>query len=372
MLTSCALLKRPLIVAGAAVLLLINQGNAQQASQNNKYAGYATRVIEQYILPKSAAFQNDINKLAAAAKAHCTAPDAKSTAAYNGAFRNAVRGLAHVDILRFGPLTQNSLAQRLAFLPDKRGATQRQLNKVLAKQDPSVTSADSLAHKSVALQGLVALEKLSYDTKGALRLGTSDAAGAFSCQFAIAITQRLQQSADELLRGWQDLQGYRAVLEAPSAANSEIKTHHEATEKIYNALVTALIFDKDQIVLAVLGKSAKKAAPHKAPFARSGNAIAYLQASLEGTEQALTAGEFTASLSGTEIWVKDSLAFEFANAQRTLSKIPQPLRDSGRSAEVRKQLTYLDIVIGSLRSTLAEDLAGYLGLAGGFNSLDGD
>ena len=78
------------------------------------------------------------------------------------AFAATVAAWSKVEILRFGPVTEDHRYERLFYWPDPKGIGLRQVQEALAKQDESVTLPDELAGKSVALQGLPALEYLLY------------------------------------------------------------------------------------------------------------------------------------------------------------------------------------------------------------------
>ncbi|WP_068084689.1 imelysin family protein [Polycladidibacter stylochi] len=355
-----------------AFLAIITSLWTQQSHAENHFNAYGHQFIENYVDPQVAAFSQSAIKLDDTIAQLCQQNSSAHQQAFRTQFSSTVAALARVDFLRLGPLNNNSLAQRINFFPDKRGVTQRQLNKVFAKQDSSVTTAERLARKSVALQGMGTLEKIAFDKDGALILGKTATDAPFRCSFAQAIGTRLVVSATELEKEWQNPKGYRLQLLEPDAQKPNLKSHQEAAEAIFNALITALIVNKDQIVLPAIGKSARKNTAYKAPFARSHNSVLYLSTSLEAIQSALTTSGFLNQLTDEQAWVADSLRFETQNGVKTLAKLKSSFKMAAKDANERKQLVYLNIVIGSLRETMATTLAGYLGLAGGFNSLDGD
>ncbi len=341
------------------------------AAETPDYAQFTRSSIEQYIRPASKQLVSALSQLEKRTGAVCTNHNAETTAAFDEAFSASVAALAGVDFLRFGPMAEDNLAQRLAFLPDSRGVVRRQVTKAVAAQDSTVQDPASLSVKSVALQGLTALERIAYDSDGALTLGSGKDA-AFLCDYAESITINLEGAGLELEAEWDDADGFSQALLEPSKDGGVVHTPKEATEMVFNAIATGLIVDKDQYLLVMLGKSEKKANPKKAPFARSGNAVTYLSASLAGLQDAVNAGGYAKVLEGEQDWVDNSLNFEFSNAQRVLSKLPTPLQITGKQPEVREQLKYLVTVISGIKVVMAENLAGYLSLSGGFNALDGD
>ncbi len=340
------------------------------AADGPDYAQFTRSSVEQYIRPATRQLVSALNDLEKSTGDLCAAPSADSSAAFNEAFSKSVAALAGVDFLRFGPMAQDNLAQRLAFLPDSRGVVRRQINKVVAKQDATVREPAALSVKSVALQGLTALERISYASDGTLTLGSGDDA-EFLCDYAESISINLVGAGLELEAAWASPDGFSDVLVNPTK-DGVVHTHKEAAEMVFNSITTGLIVDKDQYLLVVLGKTEKKARPKKAPFARSGNAVTYLSASLSGLQGALNVGGYAKVLEDEQDWVDSSLNFEFANTQRVLANLPKPLQDTGKEPEVREQLRYLITIIDGIKVVMAEDLAGYLGLSGGFNALDGD
>ncbi len=334
------------------------------------YAQFTRSSVEQYIRPATRQLVSALNDLEKSTGDLCTTANADSSSAFNEAFSKSVAALAGVDFLRFGPMAQDNLAQRLAFLPDSRGVVRRQINKVIAKQDATVREPAALSVKSVALQGLTALERISYASDGTLTLGSGEDA-EFLCDYAESISINLAGAGLELEAAWASPDGFSDVLVNPTK-DGVVHTHKEAAEMVFNSITTGLIVNKDQYLLVVLGKTAKKARPKKAPFARSGNAVTYLSASLSGLQGALNAGGYAKVLEDEQDWVDSSLNFEFANTQRVLANLPKPLQDTGKEPEVREQLRYLITIIDGIKVVMAEDLAGYLGLSGGFNALDGD
>ncbi|MDD7911000.1 imelysin family protein [Pseudovibrio exalbescens] len=336
------------------------------------YSRFAPALIEGYIRPETSALTEKLKRLEQATGALChSGQSAESENAFRQALSGSIAQLARVDFLRFGPLAENNRAQRLAFLPDRRGVIARQLNKIMATEDPSVTTAESLAGKSVALQGLTALEHFGFATDGTLQLARGDHE-SFECAYAVALTRNLVGTAQELEAAWADPEGFSKTLSAPASDHALVQTHKEAAELMFNSMVTGLVLIKDQILLPVIGPSVEKAKPYRAPFSRSHNGALYMASSLEGINQALIAAGYMDALPEDGAWAADSLNFEFQNGARVIEELGGPIRVIGKDIEERKKLVYLTLVIDGLKDTLANNVAGYLALSGGFNALDGD
>lgn len=329
-------------------------------------------LIETYIKPQTSAFAETAAKLPDAVRAVCANGDAASVETFETVYSETLRDFAHIHFLRFGPLIDNDRLSRLAFLPDPRGITQRQIRKVLASKDKDALSATTLKDKSVAVQGLTALELLAFDKDSAVRLGQAGNDKAFTCGYALAISENLAVMAGEIAEGWQDPDGYSAVLLTAEGGNERFHTSKEALESVFNALVTGMIIARDQDVLPALGTGRDKAKATRFPFSRSGNSVVYLSGEMRGVQEALASLDLMDLTPNDFTWIYNAVDFEFDNAIGLLETLEPPLRQSFEEGDAYDKVAVLAITLKSLRDTIALELAGALNLAGGFNALDGD
>lgn len=329
-------------------------------------------MIDDYIRPAADRLEAAGSRLPQAVSAVCSDPTDRIRAEFSNAFSDTVTALARVSFLRFGPLVEDDRLSRLAFLPDPRGTAQRQIRKIFAAQDAAVTDPASLAGKSVALQGLTALQLIAFDKTGAVILGSGGDAAEFSCAYALAIAGNVAAITGDLSDAWNDPAGYRAVLVSPGPAHGQIRTSRDAMETVFNALVTGLIIVRDQHVQPALDKGPNKMKLHRIPFSRSGNGIAYVRAELQGIAAALKAAKFDPLLSEITAWIPASLDYEFSNADKLLGSVQTPVRQTRDRNELTERLQALMLIIENLRENMAVEMAGGLALSGGFNALDGD
>jgi len=250
--------------------------------------------------------------------------------------------------------------------------TTRQIRRIRAKKDPSVLNTGSLKDKSVAVQGLTALQFIAFSKDGTVRLGQPDDDKEFICGYAQAIAGNVANIAAALAGEWADPEGYSRLLLTAGADNERFHSSKEAIETVFNALVTGLIIVRDQDLLPALGSSRDGAKPNRFPFSRSGNAVPFMSGELAGIQDAVQSMELEELTPDEFEWIFGAASFEFRNAQGYLSELQPPLRKTFGDGESYGQVTILAITIKSIRDTLALELAGALGLAGGFNALDGD
>ena len=83
----------------------------------------------------------------------------------------------------------------MLFWPDRKGIGLKQVQAALAAKDPTAADAAQLAGKSVAMQGLGALEFVLFGTGAETLAGTGD---AYRCAYGAAIAANLDGIAAEL------------------------------------------------------------------------------------------------------------------------------------------------------------------------------
>lgn len=328
-------------------------------------------LISGYIRPATQTFAETAARLPAAVQGICSSHDETRIAAFQNANADTIRDFAKIHFLRFGPLVEEDRLSRLAFMPDPRGTAQRQIRKLVAAQDTGVQNAGTLAGKSVAVQGLTALQLIAFDKTGGVTLGT-DGPDSFACKYSLAIAENVAVIANETAAAWQDPKGYSQILLEIGADNARFKTSKEALESVFNVLATGVTVARDQNLLPALGKSEEKAKPRRIPFSRSGNGVLFLSSELLGLEHALASMDLKAMSPSEHEWLFDTLGFEFKNAQNLLSQLQPPLRQTFEESGAYSKLKVLAITLQSIRELVAPEIAGALGLAGGFNALDGD
>ena len=99
-----------------------------------------------------------------AEQALCAAPSQQALDAARQSFGETVDAWSAIEIIRFGPVTEENRLERMLFWPDRKGTGLKQVQAALAAKDATATDAGSLASKSVAMQGLGALEFVLFGT----------------------------------------------------------------------------------------------------------------------------------------------------------------------------------------------------------------
>jgi predicted lipoprotein len=168
--------------------------SAVSAHAEADHAAIARASLDQYIRPGYAQLAESAALLSQSVGALCTQPSAASLKGAQTAFAAMVATWGKVEPIRFGPVAEEHRYERIFYWPDPKGLGGRQVHEALAKQDQGVTETGALKGKSVALQGLPALEELLYGD-GAEALAKGTGAAAFRCHFAASIAANVAATA---------------------------------------------------------------------------------------------------------------------------------------------------------------------------------
>ena len=120
--------------------------------------------VDGFIRPGYGALRSEARLMAELTGELCETPSPGAIQAAHEGFGRLVEAWSRIEIIRFGPIVEDNRLERIHFFPDRRGLGLRQVQAVLAEKDATATTAVALADKSVALQGLTALEYLLYGT----------------------------------------------------------------------------------------------------------------------------------------------------------------------------------------------------------------
>ncbi|MFU1477883.1 imelysin family protein [Roseovarius sp. C7] len=314
------------------------------------------RVVKEHILPGYHALRESTADLAETAEADC-APDSKALrTAYGRAFDAWLR----VSHLRFGPSETEGRAFSLAFWPDPRGKTSKALARLIAEQDPVAESAESYAEVLIAARGFYALEFLLYDP--AYGAGLPEGQAAYRCQLIRAMTADMAATAEAILRDWQE--GYGAALSRPGTTDI-YRSEEEAAQQVLTALDGGLEFTAAMRLGRPMG-DIDRPRPNRAEARRSGRSLRHVKLSLDAMR------ELTALLAQGAPGVAEALDRDFARALERVETLDDPVLAGVATPQGRLHLEVLQQSVETIRDRLAQELGPQLGIAAGFNALDGD
>jgi predicted lipoprotein len=331
------------------------------------------RLLTGYIQPAVAELHRTGEKLSAALPAYCQAPgDSAHREAVDARFRDLVAAWGRVELLRFGPLLERNRLERLFFFPDTRGVTQRQLSALLAVADPAALDAGQLAKRSVAVQGIPALDYLLYNSGASEQIASDEASGRYRCQLAAASARNLVAVSAELQQAWAGDTAFARQFVAPGPQQPVYRSVGEVGTEALKMLSTGLQLTRDIKLLPAVGATIDSARGQRAPLWRSQLTVELLQANVRGLLDIYQATGFDAQLPAEERWIGENLV---AEGERLLALLEEPLPPFERAvseAESREQLLYAIMLLKNLQAIVVEYLPPAFGVNIGFNSLDGD
>lgn len=325
--------------------------------------------VNQVIRPGVAELKSRASGLESAMGGLCAVPSDRALAIARQQFGLTAQAYGRIEFLRIGPLMEDNRADRLLFWPDRRGIGLRQVQAILAEQDAGATEVTALRDKSVAVQGLGALEFVLFGTD-AEELAGPDA--TFRCRYGQAIAANISSIADQVAMGWYRYDGVAPHLTRPVPENADYRTETEALEALVGLVVHGIEGLRDTRINPFIAQDEAAAKPKQALFWRSGLTMAMIRADIEGME-ALVAGSGLARAVGPDdVGLDNSIAFEFRNAYRAIGLVTLPVEQAVADEKQAFALNYLTIVARSLQVLIGEQLSAALGLSVGFSSLDGD
>ena len=327
--------------------------------------------IDDFARPKFAELATAASNLETNVAALCATPSETTLQSAQEAFKRTVLAYSAVEFVRFGPLGVDERVERLMFWPDSKGIALRQVQSAIGTQDPTAADPATLKEKSVAMQGLGAVEFLLFGT-GFEDLATPTA--AYRCKFAAAATTLIEGLASTLSAEWADTTPGSAAdaMLNPKAASSEYRTELEVINKLAGALTFGTDIIRDQRLAPVLSLSTGTPKPKAALFWRSGMTARALGANFSGLRDFFRAAKFGAAMGATNSWIAEGVEFELDSAIKAANEVPARMETAVTNPQGLLGLKQMYVSTGSLDTLLGDSLGGALGLSTGFSALDGD
>lgn len=312
-----------------------------------------TDIIDGHILPRFEALASSSLSLSDAAQTNCDPNSGSLRAAYGIAF-DAWVSASH---LRFGPSEVDDRAFALAFWPDSRGATPRALSTLLADQDPIAVSVKDYTQVSIAARGFYAMEFLLYDEA---LMEASDA--NYHCQLTQTISADIAATSQSILEDWET--SYDTTIRTPSP-DGVYRSDEEVLQEMFKSLSTGLQFTSETRLGRPLG-TFDRPRPTRAEVRRSGRSSKHVTLSLQSLQDlAMRLASDNGELSG-------KLVASFDRSLSQLSDLDDTTFVSVAEPTTRLKVEIIQQSIEDIRTIVHEDLGPILGVAAGFNSLDGD
>lgn len=310
-----------------------------------------TRITDKQILPAFHTLATEAATLARAAETDCAPQSLSLRAAYGAAF-DAWIAVSHY---RFGPTEVNSRAFGLAFWPDSRGKTLKALHNLIRTEDQGIHDPTQFASYSIAGRGFYALEFLLFDPEI-----SATGSETYRCALTRAISTDIAATTQAISQDWH--QRYATEMRSPA---SRYQSDEEITQELFKALNTGLQVMDDMRLGRPLG-SFDRPRPLRAEARRSGRSLHHVQISLNALNALALA-----LADGDEV-LRDALNKGFDKVRKRANALNDPIFAGVAQPSTRVRVETLRQEVKDLRTLVTTELGPALGVAAGFNALDGD
>ncbi|WP_313197383.1 imelysin family protein [Rhizobium sp.] len=335
-------------------------------------AGTVTKVmtaaVDGFIRPGYDAFQKSAENMTSTTKALCAAPSPANYDAAKAGFGKLASSWAHIEIVRTGPVIEQNRFERILFYPDRKSTGLKQVQAVLSKSDETATDPKTLATKSVATQGLGALEYLLFGTGS----DTLSSGNDFRCRYSAAVAENVGNVAAEIAGIWDAPDGIQKAWKQPGADNPVYRTGGEAITGLLGILVHGAEAVRDQRIETFYKGVDKAKFPKQALFWRSENTWPMVKANLDGLSELLTTSGMVELLPEKDRSIVAATEEKLKSMSALAGKVTPDLEKAVEDTSERQKLDTLLADGKDVISKLNDGYGGAIGLSSGFSFADGD
>ncbi|UVK39000.1 peptidase M75, Imelysin [Mesorhizobium sp. AR10] len=339
------------------------------ASAAVKASDVIQRAIDSFVRPAYASLHDHAGRLSKAMHALCDAPSQAGLDAARTEFSGTVDAWSSAEIIGFGPIKENNRLERILYWPDRKSIGLKQVQAALADKDPTATDAVQLAGKSVAMQGLGALEFVLYGDGAEALAGKDD---AYRCAYGAAVAGNVETMAADVSDAWNKPDGFAALWANPGPQNALYRDGTEAVTELVGVFINELEMVRDVRLKGFFGSSPEADKPKQAIYWRSQNTARSLAGNLSGMDALFQASQLGDALSPDARWMAESIHIQLVNGADTAKSIGGPVDKALADPVLRAKLDYFALVTSSLTTLIGTRLTAEFGLTAGFSSLDGD
>lgn len=234
----------------------------------------------------------------------CDAPSETALEEVRALYSDLIIAFSSIELYRVGPILLDNRGHRLFYWPDKRRVGERQLRNLLASSEAHAIDEAQLAQKSVALQGLPALERLLYGNEASHAISVDGM--SVECMVAMAITANTHTMAIDLLDAWARGTAFTANLLNPEDEEGDFRNENEVLRSLVTQITAGLDFVYEKKILPLTDD---KASIKKGPLWRSGHTMAMIEYNLKSLQALLIDSGLI-----HQTRLADELSFEFRSA----------------------------------------------------------
>ncbi|MBB3655929.1 hypothetical protein FHX15_001142 [Rhizobium sp. BK650] len=326
------------------------------------------RAVDEVIRPGYRNMQQSSARLTTAMNDLCAAGTQQTLDRAKSAFDDTIRYWSTIEIVQTGPVIQDNLFEHILFYPDRKGVGLKQVQALIAKADPKDATVDAIAGKSVALQGLTALEYVLYGN------GSEDLIkqkGGFRCLYGQAVAGNIQREAGEVVAAWEKPDGVQVSWKHPGPQSNDFMDNKEAVTALLGILVHGAENVRDQRLEQFYKGKDTPARPHMAIYWRSKNTWKSIAANLEGIRILWQKAGMADLLPPEKKQVAEAIDTKLKTIIDGVSKLNPDIEVATSDSEKAK----LDMLLTESRdliTTISDQYGTAIGLSAGFSFSDGD
>ncbi|MDX8468860.1 imelysin family protein [Mesorhizobium sp. VK23B] len=339
------------------------------ASAAVKASDVIGRAIDGFVRPAYASLDDHATNLTKSMHRLCAEPSEQNLNAARADYSATVEAWSVAEIIAFGPIKEDNRLERMLYWPDRKSIGLRQVQATLAAKDPSATDPAQLAGKSVAMQGLGALEYVLFDD-GAETLAGKDE--PYRCAYGAAVAGNIEAIAGEVRDAWNRPDGFASLWANPGPKNPLYRDGTEAVTELVGVFINELEMIRDVRLKGFLGAKPDADKPKQAIYWRSQNTAASLAGNLTGIDQLFLASKLGDALPADARWMAGSIHIQLSNGAATAKSVTGPIDKALADPALRDKLEHFALITSSLSTLIGTRMTAEFGLTAGFSSLDGD
>lgn len=280
-------------------------------------------------------------------------------------FKESYLHWAAVQHITIGPMAYLQRKERFQYWPDKHKVAGRQIKRLLSNiLHAEPLTLENFQQKSVAVQGLPALERLLFSSKG--NVDKKD------CYLASLASKNVHEIAKN---------NYMAWISSPVKFANELLNPHPSlgiypsqdviAEIFFSQLTTQLLILEKLKLERVLDKPNKKAKPRNLEAWRSRLSLPLIQQNLMSLQDLYLNG-FHPHLHITNKVLAEEIRLHFTKSISLTQGYPSSLHDTLQQEKKSDRATLLMKEIAHLYQLTAVEMSKALRFSTKFNALDGD
>ena len=352
----------------AATLVLLSAGGAA-AMNRDAVPGVLEQAVDGFIRPGYQTFAENSAQMAAAMRDFCESPDEARYEDARAAFDETVAAWSEIEIVRTGPVLDDHRFERILFYPDRKSIGLKQVQAAIATSDETATDADTLAGKSVAMQGLPALEFVLFGTGHEDMLGGGE---TYRCRYGVAIAENIDRIAGELAAAWDAPAGVADDWKEPGPDNPLYRTDDEALTALLGILVHGAETVRDQRIEYFYAGEEGPNFAKRAIYWRSENTWPSILHNLDGLQALLNGAGMEDLLDEDVRSIVSSINFLFSALEGVAGNMNPDIEVVLADPDQRAKLDYLILNMKDLILRLNDNYGSAIGLGAGFSFSDGD